>query len=123
MLSMKPLDTSSTQWIDALAYSPDGLIPVIAQDNSSGTVLMLAYANAHSLRETLRTGYMHYWSRSRGKLWKKGEESGHVQKLVTLYVDCDADTLLAKVDQTGPACHTGEANCFFRKLKTQAPPR
>ena len=95
-----------------------GLLPVIAQDQASGKVLMLAYANLEAVRKTQETGYAHYWSRSRNKLWKKGESSGHVQQISEVLVDCDEDTLLYKVSQTGPACHTGEKSCFFRKLQT-----
>jgi phosphoribosyl-AMP cyclohydrolase / phosphoribosyl-ATP pyrophosphohydrolase len=91
------------------------LIPVIAQDARTNDVLMMAWADAEALRRTKKTGYMHYWSRSRGKLWKKGEESGHVQKVVSLHWDCDRDTLLARVEQTGPACHTGKATCWTSK--------
>jgi phosphoribosyl-ATP pyrophosphohydrolase/phosphoribosyl-AMP cyclohydrolase len=91
------------------------LIPVIAQDVRTNDVLMMAWADAEALRRTKKTGYMHYWSRSRGKLWKKGEESGHVQKVVSLHWDCDRDTLLARVEQTGPACHTGKATCWTAK--------
>jgi phosphoribosyl-AMP cyclohydrolase / phosphoribosyl-ATP pyrophosphohydrolase len=88
------------------------LIPVIAQDARTNEVLMLAYADAEALRRTRKTGYMHYWSRSRGKYWRKGEESGHTQKVVSLHYDCDRDTLLARVEQKGPACHTGTPTCF-----------
>ena len=95
-----------------------GLLPVIAQEQASGKVLMLAYANLEAVRKTQETGYAHYWSRSRNTLWKKGESSGHVQQITEVLVDCDEDTLLYKVSQTGPACHTGEKSCFFRKLKT-----
>ncbi|MCH1507314.1 phosphoribosyl-AMP cyclohydrolase [Verrucomicrobiales bacterium] len=93
------------------------LIPVIAQDSASGDVLMLAYMNAESYEETLKTGHVCYFSRSRHKLWRKGEESGNVQKLHGLYFDCDADTILVKVDQIGgAACHTGFRSCFYRKV-------
>ena len=95
-----------------------GLVPVIAQENVSGMVLMLAYANLEAVRKTQETGYAHYWSRSRNKLWKKGESSGHIQKITEVLVDCDEDTLIYKVIQTGHACHTCEKSCFFRKLKT-----
>jgi phosphoribosyl-AMP cyclohydrolase len=95
------------------------LVPVIAQDHASGKVLMLAYANPMALQRTLETGFAHYWSRSRRKLWKKGEESGHVQRVKEILVDCDGDTLIYSVDQVGPACHTGEMTCFFRKLKNK----
>ena len=96
-----------------------GLLPVIAQDHRSGRVLMLAYANLEAVRKTQETGYAHYWSRSRNTLWKKGESSGHVQEITEVLVDCDEDTLLYKVFQTGPACHTGAPSCFFRKLQTK----
>lgn len=90
------------------------LIPAIAQDAQTGDVLMLAYMNSESLAKTLKTGYAHYYSRSRKKLWKKGETSGHVQRVKELRFDCDKDAILLKIDQTGPACHTGRPNCFFR---------
>ncbi|MDP6307543.1 MAG: phosphoribosyl-AMP cyclohydrolase [SAR324 cluster bacterium] len=93
-----------------------GLLPVIAQDEISGAVLMLAYANIEAVKKTQESGFAHYWSRSRNALWKKGESSGHLQKIVEVLVDCDEDTLLYKVQQSGAACHTGAANCFFRKL-------
>ena len=92
------------------------LVPVIAQDVNSGTILMLAYANLNALRKTMETGFAHYWSRSRDTLWKKGETSGNLQKIVEVLVDCDRDTLIYKVQQKGPACHTGRQNCFFSKL-------
>lgn len=91
------------------------LIPVIAQDVRTNDVLMLAWASRASLAKTRKTGYMHYWSRSRKRLWKKGEESGHVQKVVSLHYDCDRDTLLARVEQTGPACHRNTPTCFARR--------
>ncbi|MDG6925779.1 MAG: phosphoribosyl-AMP cyclohydrolase [Nitrososphaerota archaeon] len=93
-----------------------GLVPVVTQDAKSGKVLMVAYANKEAVDLTLRTKMAHYWSRSRNKLWKKGEESGNVQKVLDVLVDCDGDTLLYVVDQSGPACHTGNETCFFRKL-------
>ena len=96
-----------------------GLLPVIAQDHRSGRVLMLAYANLEAVRKTQETGYAHYWSRSRDTLWKKGESSGHVQQITEVLVDCDEDTLLYKVSQTGPACHTGAQSCFYRKLQIE----
>jgi phosphoribosyl-AMP cyclohydrolase len=93
------------------------LIPVIAQDSESGDVLMLAYMNREAFAETVRTGRVCYYSRSRGKLWRKGEESGHVQEVRAIYFDCDADTLLVKVHQVGgAACHEGYRSCFFRQL-------
>ena len=97
-----------------------GLLPVIAQDHGSGRVLMLAYANREAVLKTQETGYAHYWSRSRNTLWKKGESSGHVQQIAEVLVDCDEDTLLYKVSQTGPACHTGAQSCFFRELQLES---
>lgn len=96
-----------------LGYNSDGLIPAIAQDNTSGEVLMMAWMNRQAIEETLTTGAVCYWSRSRRKFWRKGEESGNVQKLVSMHTDCDGDTLLLKVDQTGPACHTLRRHCFY----------
>lgn len=93
-----------------------GLVPVVVQDASSKEVLMVAYANRDAVEKTLETGYAHYYSRSRGKLWKKGETSGNVQKVKEVLVDCDGDTLLYLVEQKGVACHTGEYSCFFRKI-------
>jgi phosphoribosyl-AMP cyclohydrolase len=98
-------------------FDANGLVPAIAQDAKSGDVLMLAWMNAESLRLTLQTNEVTYWSRSRKSLWRKGETSGHTQRLVEAYVDCDGDTLLLKVEQMGPACHTGAPACFFRKLE------
>lgn len=102
--------------LEALAWNDAGLVPAIAQQHDTGEVLMLAWMNEATLRETLETGRVCYWSRSRGRPWRKGEESGHVQRLVELRVDCDGDTLLLRVDQTGPACHTGRASCFYLVL-------
>lgn len=93
-----------------------GLLPVIAQDAQSGAVLMQAYANKEALAATLQSGFAHYFSRSRNKLWKKGEESGHLQKVQKVLLDCDGDCLLYLVEQTGAACHTGAATCFFREI-------
>lgn len=95
--------------------SPGKLVPVIAQDARTNDVLMLAWADAEALKRSRKTGFMHYWSRSRSKYWKKGEESGHFQKLVSLHWDCDRDTVLARVEQTGPACHTGSATCWTKQ--------
>lgn len=95
-------------------FNADGLIAAIAQDAGSGEVLMLAWMNAEALSATLETGRATYWSRSRGALWVKGETSGHVQEVVELRVDCDQDAVLMKVHQTGGACHTGRASCFYR---------
>ena len=95
----------------------NGLIPVVVQEAESKEVLMLAYANEEALEKTLSTGYAHYWSRSRNKLWLKGETSGHTQKIKEVITDCDYDTLLYVVEQKGPACHTGEDTCFHNKLE------
>jgi phosphoribosyl-AMP cyclohydrolase len=95
-----------------------GLVPAIAQDADSGAVLMLAWMNQEAFEETRRTGRACYFSRSRGRLWRKGEESGHVQEVKEIYIDCDADTILLKVHQVGgAACHEGYASCFFRRLE------
>ena len=99
--------------LDSLRFNEAGLIPAIAQQHDSGEVLMMAWMNREALEETLNTGQVCYWSRSRGQLWRKGESSGQTQKLVELRIDCDGDTVLVKVDQTGPACHTGRRDCFF----------
>lgn len=93
----------------------DALIPVIAQDVRTNNVLMLAWANREALAKTRKTGYMHYWSRSRNRLWKKGEESGHLQKVRSLHYDCDRDAILARVEQTGPACHRNTYSCWARE--------
>ncbi len=102
--------------LDDLGWNADGLIPAIAQQFDSGEVLMMAWMNREALEETLRTGRVCYYSRSRGRLWRKGESSGQVQRLESLRIDCDGDTLLLRVDQTGPACHTGRRNCFFYRV-------
>jgi len=103
--------------IEAIRFNADGLVPAIAQDERSGRVLMMAWMNAEAIRQTLATGYAHYYSRSRQCQWKKGESSGHVQKVLGIYLDCDGDTLLLKIEQTGPACHTNRTSCFYRELK------
>jgi phosphoribosyl-AMP cyclohydrolase len=94
----------------------DGLLPAIAQDAATGLILMLAWMNAEAFAETVRTGRAVYFSRSRGKLWRKGEESGHVQIVKAIYVDCDEDTILLQVEQEGVACHEGYRSCFFREV-------
>lgn len=105
-------------WLDDIRWNADGLIPAIAQDAESGAVLMLAWMSRESLARTLEEGEVVYWSRSRGRLWKKGEQSGHVQRVTEIRLDCDADTLLLRVNQQGGiACHTGRRHCFFRKLR------
>ena len=93
------------------------LIPAIVQEESTGEILMLAYMNKESMAKTLETGYTWFWSRSRQELWNKGATSGHLQKVISIHGDCDDDTLLVKVEQTGPACHTGSKSCFFNKIK------
>lgn len=98
----------------------NGLLPAIAQDDATGDVLMLAWMNDEAFRETLQTGRAVYFSRSRGKLWRKGEESGHVQRVTQILVDCDADTILLRVVQQGAACHEGFRTCFFREVKSIA---
>jgi len=95
---------------------PDGLVPVIAQDSISKEILMLAYANEEAIKLTLSTGYAHYYSRSRNKIWKKGESSGHTQKIDEIRIDCDEDSLIYKIQQKGGACHTGYYSCFYRSL-------
>ena len=100
-----------------LRWTSEGLIPAIAQQYDSGEVLMLAWMNADSLRETLQTRRVCYWSRSRQSYWRKGESSGHVQKLMEMRIDCDGDSLLLLVDQTGPACHTNRRSCFYNVVE------
>lgn len=113
---MSDLDTEK-DWLDALNWDEGGLIPAIAQDATSGRVVMFAWMNRESLQETLACGKAVYWSRSRARLWRKGEESGHVQKIRSIRADCDGDVLLLSVDQVGGiACHTGRESCFFLEL-------
>ena len=108
----------SEDLFDAMRWGEDGLVPAIAQDAATGEVLMLAWMNRESLAETLARGQAVYWSRSRGRLWAKGETSGHVQKLVELRLDCDGDALLLRVEQKGGiACHTGRRSCFYRRWR------
>nr|WP_298248511.1 phosphoribosyl-AMP cyclohydrolase [uncultured Halomonas sp.] len=106
--------------LEAIRFNADGLIPAIAQQHDSGEVLMMAWMNREALEETLRTGRVCYWSRSRGKLWRKGESSGQQQHLEGAALDCDGDTLLLRVDQTGPACHSGRRSCFYVALEKDA---
>jgi phosphoribosyl-AMP cyclohydrolase len=108
---------SADDFLANVSFDANGLVPAIAQDAATGQVLMLAWMNAETLKSTLASGDMIYWSRSRKSLWRKGETSGHTQRVVEAYVDCDGDTLLFKVEQKGPACHTGEMSCFFRRVK------
>ena len=102
--------------VSDIQFNKDGLVPVIAQCVNSGTILMMAWMNNQSVKKTIDTNDMYYFSRSRNKLWKKGETSGHFQKLHELRLDCDGDTLLALIEQTGMACHTGVKSCFFKSL-------
>ncbi len=97
----------------SLTYDANGLIPCIAQDHATGEVLMMAWMNAAAVAQTLATGRVTYWSRSRQAFWVKGETSGHIQRLIELRIDCDRDCLLVRVDQTGPACHTNRRSCFY----------
>lgn len=105
-------------WLDELRFGPDGLVPVVAQDALTGDVLMLAWANREALEHTLTTGDGHYFSRSRQALWRKGESSGHGQRVVEVRTDCDRDTVLYRVEQQGPACHTGARTCFVSAVDT-----
>ena len=112
-----PTSSAAAAVLPALKFDRDGLVAAVAQQHDSGEVLMLAWMNADAVAETLATGRVCYWSRSRQALWRKGETSGQVQRLVELRVDCDGDTLLLLVDQTGVACHTGTRSCFFRAAR------
>lgn len=111
------LTSQPASWIQEVRFDAQGLIPAISQDAQTGQILMVAWMNAESLAETVSTGRAVFWSRSRNRLWRKGEESGHVQRLIELRLDCDADVLLLKVEQLSAiACHTGRASCFYRRL-------
>ena len=108
-------------WLDAIAWNADGLAPAVAQDAATGEVLMLAWMSRESLARTLATGEAVYWSRSRAALWRKGETSGHLQRIVEIRLDCDADAILLRVEQVGGiACHTGRRRCFYRLLEAGA---
>lgn len=110
----------SDEWLDPIKWDTDGLVPAIAQEKGTGVILMMAWMNREALRLTRETGHAVYWSRSRGKLWHKGEESGHQQVVHALRVDCDADVVLMEVEQKGGiACHTGRHNCFYRELDAE----
>jgi len=105
-------------WVDDIVFDDAGLVPAIAQDAASGRILMFAFMNRESLELTRQTGYATYWSRSRNRLWKKGEESGHRQRVKSLRLDCDGDVVLLQIEQEGGiACHTGRESCFFRELQ------
>ena len=108
----------SDSWLDELVFDADGLIPAVAQETGTGKLLMLAWMNREALSETVRSGRAVYWSRSRKRLWLKGEESGYVQLIKQVQLDCDADVIVLEVEQVGGiACHTGHGRCFFRKLE------
>ena len=110
--------TAKDTWLNKVNWTDEGLVPVIAQEAVSGKVLMFAWMNREALKRTAETGEAHYWSRSRKKLWRKGEESGHIQKVKEIRLDCDQDVVLLAVEQIGGiACHTGRHNCFFQKLE------
>jgi phosphoribosyl-AMP cyclohydrolase len=107
----------ATSWLDEVRWNADGLVPAIAQDAGTGAVLTLAWMNREALAATVDTGLAHYWSRSRGRLWKKGESSGHVQTVREIRLDCDDDAILLRIEQAGGiACHTGRARCFHKRL-------
>jgi phosphoribosyl-AMP cyclohydrolase len=111
-------ETMATDWLDRIHWSTDGLIPVVTQEAGSGRVLTVAWANREALQRTAETLEAHYWSRSRKKLWRKGEESGHVQKVRSIRTDCDQDVVLFEVEQVGGiACHTGRHSCFFLEFR------
>ena len=111
------IKSSEKSALSDIKFNKDGLIPVIAQCVQSGTVLMMAWMNEEALKKTIDTNDMYYFSRSRQKLWQKGETSGHFQKLIELRLDCDNDTILALIEQTGAACHTGTKSCFFKTIR------
>ena len=111
-------NVETPDWLDAILWTEDGLVPAIAQDADTGDILMMAWMNRESLRLTAEEGHAVYWSRSRGKLWRKGETSGHQQVIRDIRLDCDEDVILLKVEQKGGiACHTGRRSCFYRTLK------
>jgi len=101
--------------LDQITFNDAGLVPAIAQDANTGRVLMMAWMNKEAFQQTMTTGFAHYYSRSRQQQWKKGESSGHVQKVLAMYLDCDGDTILLTIEQTGPACHTNRQSCFFKQ--------
>ena len=112
------LPSMKDTWLDKVNWAQDGLVPAVAQESGSGKVLTVAWMNREALGWTVQSGEAHYWSRSRGKLWRKGETSGHVQKVKSIRLDCDDDVILLEVEQTGGiACHTGRHSCFFQRLE------
>ncbi len=116
-----PIDASESD-LGQVRYNADGLVAAIVQEEGTGVVLMMAWMNESSLKSTLDTGLMHFWSRSRQKYWLKGETSGHTQRVLRWFQDCDADTLLFEVEQSGGACHTGYESCFFQQLNNDGSP-
>ncbi|OZB04413.1 MAG: phosphoribosyl-AMP cyclohydrolase [Marinobacter sp. 34-60-7] len=113
-----PANVEQPEWLNAIRWTDEGLVPAIAQDADNGDILMMAWMNRESLRLTVEEGQAVYWSRSRGKLWRKGESSGHQQVIRDIRLDCDADVILLKVEQKGGiACHTGRRSCFYQKLE------
>ena len=124
MTDLKALEVASAgtsvdlaEFLDAVKFNDQGLVPAIAQESASGTVLMLAWMNRASIEQTLATGLVTYFSRSRQSLWQKGETSGNTQRLLSMQFDCDGDAILMQVDQTGPACHTERPNCFYLNVQ------
>ncbi len=124
MTDLKALETSPNgtrldlaEFLDVVKFNDQGLVPAIAQDSTSGTVLMLAWMNRDAIDQTLTSGLVTYYSRSRQSLWQKGETSGNTQRLVDMQFDCDADAILMLVEQTGPACHTNRPNCFYLRVE------
>ena len=124
MTDLKALETSPNgtrldlaKFLDVVKFNDQGLVPAIAQDSASGTVLMLAWMNRDAIDQTLASGLVTYYSRSRQSLWQKGETSGNTQRLVDMQFDCDADAILMLVEQTGPACHTNRPNCFYLRVE------
>ena len=114
---------TAANWLEEVRFGTDGLVPVVAQERLSGDVLMLAWASREALEQTLLSGRAHYYSRSRQTLWRKGETSGHEQRVVEIRLDCDGDAVLYRVEQTGPACHTGTRTCFSKAVRRDASPQ
>ena len=114
---MAAQETLAQDFLDSVAFDGNGLVPAVAQQHDTGEVLMMAWMNRAAIEETLSTGRVCYWSRSRSSLWRKGETSGQIQRLIELRIDCDNDCLLVLVDQTGVACHTGRRSCFFTAVR------
>jgi len=114
---MAAQETLAQDFLDSVAFDGNGLVPAVAQQHDTGEVLMMAWMNRAAIEETLKTGRVCYWSRSRCSLWRKGETSGQIQRLIELRIDCDNDCLLVLVDQTGVACHTGRRSCFFTAVR------